>query len=239
MEHVATRTARHKGVHLSLAILAASLIGGLQTSQAQNPHPPSPAEKAVIPAPLGSSHGSSEQSSEDAVTRAHRMMGQSPEMQAPPDAGADGHPGINWTVPEGWKSLPANSMRVGNFLVEGSDNRKAEISVIPISGTAGGNLANINRWRGQVQLAPLTEADLSKNSETLALPAGSAVLVDFASAAPMIDGKFKQRVLAGILPQGDTTWFFKVTGEDELVTSLKPAFKNFLGTVTFAAPGAP
>src|SRR5438034_6334860 len=54
---------------------------------------------------------------------------------------------ISWTTPKGWKEQAPSAMRAGSFLVKGKNGQEADVSVIPLSGEAGGELANINRWR--------------------------------------------------------------------------------------------
>jgi hypothetical protein len=44
-------------------------------------------------------------------------------------------------------------------------------------------------------------------------------------------GNPPQRVLGGIVPYGNATWFFKLTGPDAVVTGAKPAFLDFMRTV--------
>jgi hypothetical protein len=72
-----------------------------------------------------------------------------------------GQPKLKYTLPDGWKEKALTQMRVASFEV--SENGKtADVSVIPLGGMAGGDLANVNRWRGQVGLAPLADDDLQK-----------------------------------------------------------------------------
>ncbi len=131
---------------------------------------------------------------------------------------------IEWKVPAGWKEQAPSSMRIGSFLVHG-ENGQADMSVIPLTGEAGGDLANINRWRGQISLAPMTEADLSSQSETIT-PGGRKMLyVDFV--------KGKKRLMAAIYHLKDRTWFFKMMGDDATVLSAKPAFVHFLRSLKF------
>src|SRR5208283_5896950 len=71
-----------------------------------------------------------------------------------------GLPQLTWTTPPGWTELPAGEMRVASFKVTGADGKQADVSVIPLPGGAGGDFSNVNRWRGQVGLAPVSEAEL-------------------------------------------------------------------------------
>ncbi len=66
-------------------------------------------------------------------------------------------PQLRLTLPAGWKESPPSEFRVASFRVRGKDAREdADVSVVPLPGDAGGDLANVNRWRGQVDLAPVT-----------------------------------------------------------------------------------
>jgi hypothetical protein len=65
-------------------------------------------------------------------------------------------PAIHWTAPESWEEQPASGFRKGSFLARGPDGKTADISVISFPEQAGGLLANVNRWRDQLKLAPIT-----------------------------------------------------------------------------------
>ncbi|MFO0810720.1 MAG: hypothetical protein U0746_18990 [Gemmataceae bacterium] len=69
---------------------------------------------------------------------------------------------IAYDLPPGWteQPVPPGSMRVAAFRVGTSaDGKPVDVTVIPLSGQSGGLLANVNRWRGEVGLANLAEAD--------------------------------------------------------------------------------
>lgn len=134
---------------------------------------------------------------------------------------------IEWTAPAGWKEQAPSSMRVGSFLIAGENGKTADMSVVPLSGQAGGDLANINRWRGQISLPPIAEAELSRNSQTIAPTGRRMLFVDFANEG--------RRLMAAIYTQGDRTWFFKMVGEASTVEDAKPAFMKFLRSLHFAA----
>jgi hypothetical protein len=142
---------------------------------------------------------------------------------------------ITWTLPSGWQEQPPSSMRVGSFLATASNGQKADISVVPLSGDAGGDLANINRWRGQINLDPITDAELPQMSEKITPAGRPMILVDFVSHDLEIDNKYPKRLVAAIYKQGTRSWFFKMTGEDKAIQEIKPAFLKFLKTLQFHA----
>ena len=103
---------------------------------------------------------------------------------APPAAAESVSPAIRWQLPPGWQEQPGDAVRQGSFLVTAADGAKADISVITFPGDVGGDLANVNRWRGQVQLPPIGDADLPKTVTGLDAPAGEFLVVDLLSEAP-------------------------------------------------------
>ena len=144
-------------------------------------------------------------------------------------------PAIRWQTPPGWQEQSGNGVRQGSFLIIGTEGAKAEVSVIAFPGDVGGDLANVNRWRNQLQLPPVSEAELPGALVRLAEPAGEFLLVDLLSEAPILSSGHKERVLGAIFKQPAQTWFFKLAGEADLVASQKEAFVGFLKSVEFSS----
>ncbi len=139
-------------------------------------------------------------------------------------------PPLKYTLPDGWKEKTLTQMRVASFGV--SENGKtADISVIPLGGMAGGDFANVNRWRGQVGLTPLADDDLHALAEKVEIAGQPADLYDLAGTA--------QRIVGVIFHRDDGTWFFKMTGDADLVEEQKPAFVSFLKSFQFGGRAAP
>lgn len=157
-------------------------------------------------------------------------------MSGTVDRGAP--PALHWQAPEGWQQQTGSSMRVASFAITAPDGRRADMAVTTFPGDVGGDFANVNRWRGQLQLTPIAEAELPAALAQLDLPAGHFQQIDIVSDAPLIDGKQKARILGAWLKQPERTWFFKLAGEDTLVASQRDAFLNFLRTVRFDAAGS-
>ena len=140
-------------------------------------------------------------------------------------------PHLHWQLPAGWEELPPGEMRVGNFLIKGAGDAKAQVTIIPLPGTAGGDLENVNRWRGQVGLEPVTQEQLARQSEAVVIGGAAAQLYDMAGTPP--EQKDKVRILASILARDGIAWFFKMTGPDALVQKEKAAFIAFLKTISY------
>ena len=143
----------------------------------------------------------------------HPPMGD--EMQAPPPSSApapkDGAEGVGWTLPKGWTGEGASGMRLATFRYAG-----AVTTVVALTGTAGGDFANANRWRGQIGLGQLTQADFEKQSQFVQSGIGRVRVVDY-------NGESKRMIGAMLLIDGQT-WFFKMTGTKDAAGKAKPGF---------------
>jgi hypothetical protein len=151
-------------------------------------------------------------------------------------AGAVAEPKLSWKTPEGWNEVPPGEMRKASFNVKGKDGKQADVSVIPLPGAAGGDAANVNRWRGQVALAALPPDTLKQTALAVQVADQPGELYDL-SGTNTSNGE-PTRILAVIQHREGTAWFFKMTGEDQLVAQQKPAFIEFLKSFAFAAGGA-
>ncbi len=127
-------------------------------------------------------------------------------------------------LPEGWKELAADEMSRSKFTVRGQDGSSATIAISVFA--PSDELANVNRWRKQVGLDPIDADALAGQREAIDIAGHSAALFDMSGAAP--DTGKKTRIVAALLNHGGAMWFFKMTGDDELVAAQKPAFKQFI-----------
>lgn len=143
-----------------------------------------------------------------------------------------GGPGLAWTAPAAWQPKPVGAMRKGSFTIPGDAGATADLSITTFPGAVGGELANINRWRGQVSLPPIAENDLAAAATRFTANGLPFTVVDLAGADPANP----QRILGGMMPYQDAMWFFKLTGPDALVAQAKPAFLDFLKTVKPVTP---
>jgi len=129
---------------------------------------------------------------------------------------------MEWKVPEGWKPLPAGGMRFAAFEVA-AGNPPTELTVIPVSPAP--LLANVNRWRGQLGLPDMAEADLPKVVTRITIDGVPAELVDL--TAP---GK---RLLGAFFVQGGRLWSFKLVGPPDVVEQQKLNFDAFIRSIHF------
>jgi len=146
-----------------------------------------------------------------------------------------GLPQLKYTLPDGWKEKAPSQMRVASFEI--SDGGKtADISVIPLGGIAGGDAANVNRWRGQIGQSPVDETELKKSVEAAQVGNQPAELYDLAGTLP--GSGEDTRIIGAILHTDETTWYFKMMGDATLVEKNKAAFVAFLKSVQFQSANA-
>jgi hypothetical protein len=143
---------------------------------------------------------------------------------------------VTWTTPTGWTQVPPSEMRVGSFKITDAGGKRAEVSIVPLPGMAGGDYANVNRWRGQVGLSAAPDDALQSSAETVQAGGQPAQLFDLAGVN-VASGE-TNRIVAAIQHRDGTTWFFKMTGNAGLVEQQKPAFIDLLKTLSFSSQAA-
>ena len=130
-------------------------------------------------------------------------------------------------VPEHWTETAAGPMVQRAFTISG-ENGKAEMTITKFPGDVGGMVANINRWRGQLGLAPLAEAEARQSAELLEIDGQkNAYLVDIKGKNMRAGGDAASMVAIGVPHQGET-WFFKLLGDESVVAKEKDAFVKFV-----------
>lgn len=125
---------------------------------------------------------------------------------------------LQYTVPAGWRQLPASGIRKATLQVD-----DAELSVLVFPGDVGGELANINRWREQIGLATIEESALASITKALTISQHPARYVDLIGPEKSIKG--------AILPFHGRTWFFKLIGPSDSVQANEAGLLEFLDSV--------
>ena len=138
-----------------------------------------------------------------------RMRGEEP---APPE--------IKFTLPKGWKEVPAGQFQTSRFVV-GDEKEPVEISI----SSAGGDLAsNINRWRGQVGLEPISDEQIASAMTPTKVSGQSGLQIEVIGPP----GEKQQAILGVIVPSAGRNLFIKLKGPAKPALEQKKNFDEFV-----------
>jgi hypothetical protein len=104
---------------------------------------------------------------------------------------------------------------------------------VPLGGAAGGDAANVNRWRGQVGLDPVSADEIKKSAQAIEVAGQPAQMYELSGKNP--GSGEPMGILAAIAERDGTAWFFKMTGDPAVIADQKAAFVEFLKSVKFEA----
>jgi len=141
----------------------------------------------------------------------------SPRRQAKPVS-------LSWKVPEGWEPLPTGGMRAASFRI--GTGAECVVSLLP--GTGGGLEANINRWRHQMGLEPLSGEAIAALPKIHVLGVASPFVEMSGTFTGMSGTPQPDWALLGticLLPESSI--FVKLTGPADEVLSQREAFQTF------------
>lgn len=147
---------------------------------------------------------------------------------------------FDYDLPKGWAAKTSTNMRPIN-LRAGSDPR-AECYLTVLPGSAGGTLDNVNRWREQMQAAPIDEAALAKLPRAKLLGREAVVVEIDGTFTGMQGGPLADaRMVGAIASLPAVTLFLKMTGPRAEVEKERAAFDGLLASIRMrsAAPSRP
>ncbi len=100
-----------------------------------------------------------------------------------------------WTLPEGWTEQPGNQFRYATLMAQGIEVTVSNLAAPGGNATPDYILANINRWRDQLQLSPIHADQMEQAAQSTQIAKRTAYLVDIAGLAsatsPMMRGPFQ------------------------------------------------
>jgi hypothetical protein len=138
-------------------------------------------------------------------------------------ASSGGHP--KWTVPAGWKELPGGQFLAAKFAIAGESGGQATVNISTSKGDGGGLAANVNRWRNQLGLGPVSDAELAAMTTPVSATSGKAVLLEMANDSTTL--------AAIVVTLPGESWFYKMMGDGPVVKGQKAAFIQFVQGVIY------
>ena len=145
-------------------------------------------------------------------------------------AAADSGATPTWTVPAGWQEGQLTQFLIAKYVMPGDSGATATVNVSSLAGDGGGLLPNVNRWRAQLGLAPVTDTDIAA-LPTIDASGGKATLIELFGTDART-GKPAQLV-GLVLPLGGQTWFYKLMGDANLVAQQKDALVKFVQSAKY------
>jgi hypothetical protein len=158
-----------------------------------------------------------------------------------PAAGASKAP-FAFELPALWRQVPASGMRKAAFEVADGD-KTALLTVIDFPANAGPMMADpaaqAKRWRGEVGLPPISDEAIKAAMLPIEIDGIEAKIVEaIPDSSQAGESQADRATLAAMLTRGDVIWFFKLSGDRDLVAAQRDKFKFFLKSVRFTASGA-
>lgn len=148
-----------------------------------------------------------------------------PEIQRP-------RPQLTWTLPEGWSEAAAGRMSVASFNIKGSGNQEAQVTITPLTGLEGKEVAIVNMWRQQVGESELSSDEVASQLQPVDIGGAAGRMFEVTGKA---DGTTRaMRIVTAMEHRPDGSWFYKLQGDAELVEAQKPAFVAFLKSIKIA-----
>lgn len=136
---------------------------------------------------------------------------------------------FSWSVPDGWEEGKKSSMRIASYNIPFSRGT-ADLSITNFSGDGGGLLANINRWRGQINLPPKqTIEEFDKDAYT-----GKSNIGEFKMYKIFNESDKEVAFLCSIIKVKNSTIFVKLITTNEGVQELEYEFIKFCSSFSYA-----
>jgi len=136
---------------------------------------------------------------------------------------------FTWIVPGGWEAGKTSSMRLASYNVPMAGGETGDFSLVQLGGGAGGTMANINRWRGQVGLEPATPEELAEVSHLHNTEQGQQYL----HITLINETNPSSAIIAGIFEQPGYVLFAKLAASSAGVQEAQDSFEAFCNSIVF------
>lgn len=160
-----------------------------------------------------------------------------PATPAPQDGSAAPAAGsITWDLPEGWQQeTPATQMRMAQASIPG-EGGPAELAVFFFGpGGGGGTEANIQRWIGQMDVAPGSEPsrdsfELDNGYQVTWVEVAGTLKPSMMGTGPS-EPQPDSLLLGAVVEGPGGPWFFKATGPQSTLAAEREDFREMLRSI--------
>ena len=132
-----------------------------------------------------------------------------------------------WETPNAWIPSEGSSMRLASFAIPYSGGT-GDLSVIQLGGDGGGLKSNVNRWRRQLNLEPISLINIEKNITREEGSLGTYSMVQ------IINQEMERAFLCAIIPTGNYTIFVKLSLKYNGIVAIKNDFVTFCSSLNFS-----
>ena len=158
-----------------------------------------------------------------------------PEREPQEGGAAKPRPQLGYTLPPGWAEAAPNSVSIAAFAIK-SGGVEANVNITPLPNLAGREALVVNMWREQAGLPPIEDAELAKTLEPVEIGGKKGQMFEVLGA---FEGGKPLRIVTAFVHEADASWFYKLSGDEALVSAQKPVFVEFLKTVRIKEEGSP
>lgn len=147
-----------------------------------------------------------------------------PPVQTTPIArpSAPAGSGFSADTPDTWTEKPGSGMRIVSYSIEGTS-----IDFYLISLAMGDVPSNINRWRGQVGLAPASPEEIAKEVQTFQADHHDVKYIEIYNA----DGG--KGIIAAIVDLAPKYWYFTAKGAVDELKANASDIRAYLESIKF------
>jgi hypothetical protein len=153
-------------------------------------------------------------------------------------AAARPRPELTWTLPGGWKESAPGRLSLAAFSVAGTSGGEANASITPLPSLAGREADVVNMWREQMGLPSVEPADALALLKPADVAGETGKIFELSNRPAGSTGMVA--VVTAFAHRGDRSWFYRFTGDADVVTAQRAAFVEFVKSVRIkeVAPAA-
>jgi hypothetical protein len=141
-----------------------------------------------------------------------------------------GLPTVTWKLPTDWKELGADEMNAARFTLPG----EASVMITPLALMAGQEPSLVNMWRQMTGQPLLADEEAAKALVPVTVAGGTGQMFEITGTRE--GGDFT--VVTAFQHRDNRSWFFKLQGPPAGVSAARPAFLEFLKTLSFEGAAA-
>jgi hypothetical protein len=146
-------------------------------------------------------------------------------------------PKVTYQAPKEWIEGRANDITVANFTIKAADGKSANVSIAPLPPLGMRETEVVNMWRAQMGLPEIASNEAEALLSQVEVAGEKGKMFELSTSASAAEGA--QRIVTVMLHQPDSSWFYKISGDESVVAAQKTNFLNFLKTVRFEAAATP